>query len=99
MRNLITCLCLLLGTAAQARDFVDPTRPYAAPVPIRAAIAKSFVVNAIFVSSHRQIAVINGQRVAVGDTVDGATVTRIERNLITLDANGREVTASLKRSR
>ncbi len=99
MRSLLVCLCLLACATAQARDFRDPTRPYTPPVAVRAAVAKSFVVNAIFVSSRRQIAVINGQRVAVGDVVDGATVTRIEKHEITLDANGREVTATLKRSR
>ena len=99
MRSLLCSLCLLLAVSAQARDFRDPTRPYAPPAAIKAAVAQSFVVNAIFVSSRRQIAVINGQRVGVGDVVDGATVTRIEKHAITLDADGREVTASLKRSR
>ncbi len=99
MRSLLPIIGLLVATSVEARDFRDPTRPYSPPVVARAAVAKSFVVNAIFVSSRRQIAVINGQRVAVGDVVDGATVTRIEKHAITLDANGREVTASLKRSR
>ena len=99
MRSLVVLLGLLICATAQARDFRDPTRPYQPPAPVRVAVAKSFVVNAIFVSSRRQIAVINGQRVAVGDVVDGATVTRIEKHAITLDAGGREVTATLKRSR
>ncbi len=99
MRSLFVCLCLLTAGAAEARDFRDPTRPYSPPITAKAAVAKSFVVNAIFVSSRRQIAVINGQRVAVGDVVDGATVTRIEKHAITLDADGRELTATLKRSR
>ena len=99
MRSLVLCLALLVCVSAEARDFRDPTRPYRPPVAVKPPVAKSFVVNAIFVSSRRQIAVINGQRVAVGDLVDGATVTRIEKHAITLDADGREVTATLKRSR
>ena len=99
MRSLLSLIALLVCVSAEARDFRDPTRPYAPPVPVKVAVAKSFVVNAIFVSSRRQIAVINGQRVTVGDVVDGATVSLIEKHAITLDANGLQLTASLKRSR
>lgn len=99
MRSLIICLSLLVAGPVEALDSRDPTRPYSPPVLAKAAVARSYTVNAIFISSRRQIAVINGQRVSVGDVVDGATVTRIEKHVITLNANGRELSASLKRSR
>ena len=72
----------------------DPTRPYSVPpfVPSR---ATTFNVSAIFVSQQRRIAIVNGQRVTVGDHVDGATVLEILRDRLRLNLHGKAVTTRL----
>lgn len=73
----------------------DPTRPYfvnEAGVPA----APRFTVNAIIVSAERRIAIVNGRRVAVGGSVDGATVLAIEKDHLVLEKNGERVTAALQ---
>ena len=97
-RLILILLALTLSSAATAQEMRDPTRPYK-PAVVKKAFKPSFVVNAIFVSSRRQVAVINGQRVSVGDDIDGATVTDIQKHQITLEMDGQAFTAAMKRKR
>ncbi|MCP4299333.1 MAG: hypothetical protein GY783_02000 [Gammaproteobacteria bacterium] len=74
----------------------DPTRPYTASERI-AAVAPRFVVNAIIVSPERQVAIVNGQRVGIGGSVDNATVISIDKDKLILEINGKRQTARLHR--
>lgn len=72
----------------------DPTRPYVAGEGGVAATPR-FVVNAIIVSTARRVAIVNGRRVGVGATVDGATVIAIEKHQLVLEMDGERITAGL----
>jgi len=93
---------LLLGVAlasssisAAAEGILrDPTRPYTARVP-QTVTAPRYTVDAIFVSARRSIAVVNGQRVRVGEQVGAATVIAIEKDHLVLMVNGKRLTATL----
>lgn len=72
----------------------DPTRPYSL-AERKAAASPRYVVNAIIVSPERRVAIVNGQRVGVGESVDNATVISIEKQQLILEKDGRRITASL----
>jgi len=72
----------------------DPTRPYSRAVDTREFIP-TFELQAIFRSADRRLAVVNGQRVAVGDRVDGATVVAIGPDSLSLDFRGKHLTTEL----
>jgi len=88
---LLSCLAITCFAEEKLRD---PTRPYTA-VERKAVAAPRYVVNAIIVSPERRVAIVNGQRVGVGESVDNATVISIERQQLVLETNGRRITASL----
>ena len=90
---------LLLGAAdGVAADEIlrDPTQPYRVSAT-QTRGAPLFKVNAIFVSDERRIAIVNGQRVAVGGQVSGATVVAIGKDNLTLKIDGKKFTARLSR--
>ncbi len=98
-RNVISLfigLLLLSISAPVVADEVlrDPTRPYAARTA-RSLGTPEFTVNAIFSSAERAVAIVNGQRVTVGERVDGATVVSIEKNQLVLTIGGKSITAKL----
>jgi hypothetical protein len=69
-------------------------RPYTPPT--RAAVQdQNFVLNAIFVSSRRKLAIVNGERVRVGETINGAIVNDIQADHLTLSLDGRSFTLRL----
>jgi hypothetical protein len=72
----------------------DPTRPYVASAHGPASPPR-FLVNAIIVSSERRVAIVNGQRVVIGESVHGATVVAIEKDQLTLEKDGERITARL----
>lgn len=90
--GLILTVTPLLSTADDA--FRDPTRPYTA-VERRAAAAPRFVVNAIIVSDDRRVAIVNGRRVGVGSSLNGATVIAIDKHQLILEIGGKRITAGL----
>lgn len=78
----------------------DPTRP----TPLGGAQSGSgaeapaqprWVLNYTLVSRGRDIAVINGQRLRAGDTVNGARVVRIRPGRVTLERDGRHFEISM----
>jgi len=91
---------LLLAEAFAA----DPTRP-----PTQAEIAAwlrgeqvessaaptVFQLQSVLLSSQRRIAIINGERVSVGDAVDGAMVRAIDAGRVVLDHNGETLSLSI----
>ncbi len=83
-------------------DFIDPTRPLimlatqregvesAAQNMIRNIVPSSFTVTFVRASSNSPMAVINEQRVTLGDEISGATVIAIDRSGVTLSVNNEE---------
>lgn len=102
MRN---CLLVLIVTAAMTLGLVpaasaepdrDPTRPYSAQaIPSPGSRNTAFNVSAIFVSTARRVAIVNGQRVTEGDSINGAVVVEISKNALRLNLNGKELTTRL----
>ena len=93
---------LLFGPSAATEDefagLLDPTRPLAdftvAPAPASEGAAqgfdspRDFVVSSILVRQGLRLAVVNAQRVGVGDVVGGARVRAIEASGVLLEVNG-----------
>lgn len=82
-------------------ELVDPTRPLAVTRAqssaddsvmnmIRSVVPSSFDVSFVRASSNSPMAVINDQRVTIGDVIGGATVVAIDRNSVTLSINDEE---------
>ncbi|MDH3614702.1 MAG: general secretion pathway protein GspB [Gammaproteobacteria bacterium] len=95
--NLTILVLLLTGFSALSHGgemLRDPTRPYV-PYALGTADAPRFAVNAIIVSSARRVAIVNGRRVSVGGSVDGATVITIEKDHLILEKDGERITAGL----
>lgn len=94
--TLLTGLALASSSMSAAAEGIlrDPTRPYTARVR-QAVTAPRYIVDAIFVSARRSIAVVNGQRVRVGEKVGAATVIAIEKDHLVLMVNGKRLTATL----
>jgi predicted HAD superfamily phosphohydrolase len=78
----------------------DPTRPLFVRAQetssgevlsmIRNVVPASYDLSFVRASSSSPIAVINSERVTVGDVIGGATVVAIERSSVTLSVNGEE---------
>jgi MSHA biogenesis protein MshK len=96
----IAFLLVASSSADAAEEFRDPTRPHTYNrVEQTVDGVPSFSVNAIFVSDERRLAIINGERVRVGDSVSGATVVSIQKEQVTLSVSGKQITARLKKRR
>lgn len=94
---LITALvaCFAVSQVAVAVDGLrDPTRPYS-PRQAVASAPSRFVVTAVFISSRRNVAIVNGKRVSVGDRINGAAVVAIHNDRVRLNLNGKDLTARL----
>lgn len=87
-------LALVANLSLGAELLRDPTRPYTARQP-SAATAPRFVVNAIIISPERRVAIVNGRRVNVGDSIGNATVVAIEKEEMILEVDGKRITAGL----
>lgn len=81
-------IAFLAGTPASVAEMAsDPMRPDDLRVQSPAA-SPVFRVNAIIVSAERRIAIVNGRRVRVGDSVGDATVVAISKTEVVLDIDG-----------
>lgn len=91
----------LAADVIDGEELVDPTRPLFAdgvvesdntgPTDrVRNTLPANFDVTFVRASSSSPIAIVNDQRVTVGDTIGGAQVTGIDRNGVTLSVNGQE---------
>lgn len=84
-------LLLAAGQPAGAETLRDPTQPWMPQAEAYAAPAPRYAVTAIFVSSARSVAILNGRRVGVGDEIEGARVVAIHRDEVTLEVGGEEL--------
>lgn len=76
----------------------DPTKP---PAGVQLNIIdeqQAYKVSWLRTGGAKNIAVVNGQRVQVGDQVDGAIVLSIARNGVTLDVGNKKQLISLAES-
>ena len=98
MRNslkIATCILLLTSISANA-ELSDPTRPsYALPEAGEQIATSALRVSAVFISGDRKVAVVNGQRVRVGESIGGATVSGIDRKKVSFVRGDRTFTVSL----
>lgn len=83
------CYCMTSGAdLIDGEELNDPTRPFGRSlttfVPAPTSSSRNFKVSFIRAGGESAVAVVNDERVAVGDLVDGALVTAIERDQVTL---------------
>lgn len=93
---LIVMLSLVYGQAAYAA-MRDPTMPlgYAGSGQKSVAEPNSLQLTATYLSSQRQIAVINGQFLTVGASIDGYQVVKIDNSTVQLKGNAGMITLGL----
>ena len=82
------------GVVAQ---FEDPTLPpdMANVIVEKEDESRAWKLSSILVSPQRNVAIINGHSVQVGDTLDGATVRSIKETVVTLDYRGKFIQLQL----
>jgi len=92
-------LWLAISLPAHAADVFDglpdPTRPSGWQDGGGSIAAQGLVLQSTSVSASRRIAVINGQRLAVGDRVQGATVVDVQPFQVRLQRAGADITLRL----
>lgn len=97
-RKLLTTLAVMLvlahGSVLSDELLRDPTRPHTAAERSHNSTPR-FVVNAIIISPERRVAIVNGQRIAVGGSLGGATVIAINKDQLILEIDGKRITAGL----
>lgn len=93
---------LLAASMAHAAPLPDPTRPARVIRPVIATlptapapIAPTWKLESLLVTPQIKFAVINGQRVRLGEFIAGAVVTRIEPTFVLLRRENREFTVRL----
>lgn len=109
-KTLLSLSIVLLSMSIQAdvidgEDLVDPTRPLGFIAGnndddsflerFTGILPTSFDVTFIRAGSSNSIAVINEERVTIGDNIGGAEVVGIQRSSVTLLINGEETVISL----
>jgi len=96
IKNLGIVVLLLSATnVCLGEPLRDPTRPYKAS-SVTTTASPRFAVNAIIVSADRRVAIVNGRRVGIGGSIDGATVISIDKDELVLTKDGRRITARLR---
>jgi len=90
----VLMLTVVCGASFGGEPLRDPTRPYKA-IAVTKVASPRFAVNAIIVSDDRRVAIVNGRRVGIGGSIDGATVISIDRDQLVLTKNGKHITARL----
>lgn len=94
---LLVAVPVALAPLAGAEELEDPTRPGAAAAqPVATPPTEpQWTLSSTLISDQRRVAVINGQRVRAGETVDGAQVIRIEGGSVTIAVDGDQRTLRL----
>lgn len=94
-KSIVVLIFSSIFSASNAQENLrDPTRPYVERRSVTVA-APQYKVNAIIVSSDRRVAIVNGQRVVIGGSVNGARVVTIEKDHLTLEKDGKRIRAAL----
>lgn len=97
LMNAVLSITLLMASAFAAAELLDPTRPHgwraSASIPAEAGPQPDdmLLLQGIFHRAGRRTAIINGQRVVIGDRVAGAEVLAIGRHGVTLRRKGERV--------
>ncbi|MFP4609835.1 MAG: hypothetical protein ACLFQT_02340 [Thiohalophilus sp.] len=78
-----------------AAQLDDPTRPPGHRLPGSKQSAPSWYVNTIKISEQERIAIVNGRRVQVGDSVGGARVLDIQPGYVRLRYQQEEIAIRL----
>ena len=90
---------LVVATPLWANDaldnLADPTRPSSRGAVVTGVSQGGLLLQSTLVSPRQRVAVINGQRLVVGDQVQGATVTDIQSFQVTLKRAGRDIALRL----
>lgn len=86
--------CLVGSGATAATPLSDPMRPPSRHLSAAAA-DPTYRLTAILITTEQRSAVINGQRVTVGERVDGARLTDILATEVILQESGRTVAVPL----
>lgn len=80
--------CFSLGVTAETLP-ADPTKPaFNVEVGDLVEKAQQYSVSSLITGKKQNLAVINGQRVKVGDAVDGAKVIAVSRKGVQLEVSG-----------
>ena len=108
---LITALVQVSQSIADVIDgeeLVDPTRPFylessgqpeQLPEQLSSVVAPgSFDVSFVRIGSSSAMAIVNSQRVTIGDVIGGATVIAIDRGGVTLMVDEQEQRVNMYRS-
>lgn len=97
MGSLVIGLTVASGTANADLGLQDPTQPLQESSGKKGVIRSvEFVVDSILVSKRRRIAVINGEMLVEGDTVDGFKVIAINPASVDVGKDGRRWTLAAK---
>lgn len=90
---------LVVATPLWADDVLDsladPTRPSSRGAVVTGVSQGGLLLQSTLVSSRQRVAVINGQRLSVGDAIQGATVTDIQPFQVTVQRAGRDIALRL----
>lgn len=101
IRAIIITVFVAAGGTAMSAD--DPTRP-PSPAEIQAWFAgdsgdgrsaESWTLQSVLIADTRKVAVINDQRVQVGDSVGGADVVDIEPGRVVLAHDGEQISLTI----
>jgi hypothetical protein len=89
--------CICSSSVLAERLPADPTRPAAGMYHLSPAkrVAPVYKVSSLVTGKKKNTAVVNGQRVEVGDLVDSATVLSISREGVMLDIGNKQQLISL----
>ena len=98
----LLCGLTVLACMSAAAQVSDPTRPPSAEELAAwrgqpAAAATRWRLQSVLISGQRRIAVINGNRAAVGQEVEGAVVRAIEPTHAIIETDGETLKLSIRR--
>lgn len=101
-------LAVACQAAEELDGLVDPTAPINVSIALEDVgsvesdvfgfvrpLFESYTLNSVLIRSNDRIAVVNNQRVRVGEKVGAATVKRIDAKGVLLDVNGEPLSLSL----
>jgi MSHA biogenesis protein MshK len=77
-------ILILMGTNATAAPFADPTRPPSFTAPSEAAPSGRPRLESVLIGPDRRIAVIDGQRVQLGERFRGGQVVSISESEVVI---------------
>ena len=78
---------------SETRPPGPPPTQAAAPPPV-APVQPTFMLQAVTEQDGHPVAIVNGQLVRVGDTIEGAEVVRIDAQAVELTKDGRRIVVS-----